>query len=149
FMTIYNKNLFAANGIVDLPRTYSAYLHAAETFKVNRKKNGEQKWFGYTEVKQIWYQRLFNFYPLYLAASHGAPLIVDNKAAFNNKYAIEVFQFLQDLYNNGYYSREILSASDDPFVAQRIATKWTGPWEITYLHSLPDRKFEFDYFEPI
>src|SRR6185295_14878992 len=150
FMTIYNKDLFAENGIHDLPKTYSAYLKVAEIYKQNNQKKGlTQNWFGYTEVKPIWFQRLFNFYPLYLAASGGAPLIVDNKAAFNNKYAIEVFQFLQDLYNNGYYSREILSASDDPFVAQRIATKWTGPWEITYLHSLPDRKFEFDYFEPI
>ncbi|MBA3648905.1 MAG: extracellular solute-binding protein [Chitinophagales bacterium] len=150
FLTIYNKDIFTNNGITALPKTYSAYLQAAELLKENNAKNGiTQHWFGYTEVKAIWYQRLFNFYPLYLAASDGAPLIANNKAAFNNKYAVEVFKFLQALYTNGYFSKEILSAAEDPFVSQKIATKWTGPWEISYLHSLPDRTFAFDYFEPI
>jgi multiple sugar transport system substrate-binding protein len=117
FMTIYNKDLFAKNDIPNLPLTYSAYLHASEMFKRNSELPGAtQKWFGYTEVKEIWYQRLFNFYPLYLAASGGAPLIVDNRAAFNNKYAVGVFAFLQTLYTDGYFSRENLSAADDPFV---------------------------------
>jgi multiple sugar transport system substrate-binding protein len=148
-MTIYNKTLFSQNGIHDLPYTYSTYRKAAAIFKANNKANGTiQKWFGYTEVKEIWLQRLFNFYPLYLAASGGAPLVVNNKAAFNNQYAIGVFAFLQSLYRDGYFSRENLSAADDPFVAQQIATKWTGPWEIAYLKSIPDRNFEFGYFEP-
>jgi multiple sugar transport system substrate-binding protein len=149
FMTIYNKNLFTKNGIYDLPKTYSAYLQAAAIFKKNSEKKGStQKWFGYTEVKEIWYQRLFNFYTLYLAASDGAPLVINNKAAFNNKYAVEVFAFLQSLYTNEYFSRENLSSSDDPFVSQVIATKWTGPWEISYLNTIPDRNFDFSYFEP-
>jgi len=149
FMTIYNKDLFLKNGILDLPTTYSAYLHAAEVFRRNSQLPGAtQKWFGYTEVKEIWYQRLFNFYPLYLAASGGAPLIVNDKAAFNNKYAIGVFAFLQTLYKKAYFSRENLSAADDPFVSREIATQWTGPWEITYLNTIPDLGFAFGYFQP-
>lgn len=148
FMSIYNKNLFAANGITDQPKTYSAYLHDAAIFKDKNKNDAEQKWFGYTEVKEIWYQRLFNFYMLYLAASNGAPLIVNNKAAFNNKYAIEVFRFLQTLYTNGYFTRDNLSAGNDPFVAQKFATKWVGPYEMDYLNSIPNRGFAFDYFQP-
>src|SRR5450432_1549058 len=35
FMTIYNKTLFAKNGIHDLPKTYSAYRQAAAIFKDN------------------------------------------------------------------------------------------------------------------
>jgi len=148
-MTIYNKNIFRDNGINALPLTYSAYLKAAATLKNNSKQNpSTPKWFGYTEVKEIWYQRLFNFYPLYLAASDGAPLVINNKAAFNNKYAIEVFSFLQQLYSNEYFSKENLSASEDPFVARQISNKWTGPWEIPYLRSIPNLNFEFGYFEP-
>src|SRR5450631_3761800 len=94
-MTIYNKNLFAANGIQSLPKTYSTYLQAAQTFKDNNSNSSTAKRFGYTEVKPIWYQRLFNYYPLYLAASGGASLVVNNKAVFNNKYSVEVFRFLQ------------------------------------------------------
>ena len=148
-MTIYNKKLFAENKIIQLPLTYSAYLKAAADFKANNQQSPEQKRFGYTAVKAIWYERLFNFYPLYLAASGGAPLIENNKAAFNNKYAVEVFRFLQKLYSYDYFSKENTAASSDPFVIQTIATKWTGPWEISYLNNIPNRNFEFDYFLPI
>jgi multiple sugar transport system substrate-binding protein len=85
---------------------------------------------------------------LYLAASGGAPLIVNNKAAFNNKYAVGVFRFLQTLYNTGYFSRENLSASNDPFAMEKVATKWVGPYDINYLNSFSNRHFEFDFFEP-
>ena len=37
-MTIYNKNMFAANGITELPRTYSAYRRAAAIIKNNTRK---------------------------------------------------------------------------------------------------------------
>lgn len=148
-MTIYNKNLFAANNIQAPPKTYSAYLQAAETFKINNRNNTNAMRFGYTAVKVIWYERLFNFYTLYLAASGGASLVVNNKAAFNNKYAVGVFRFLQSLYTHDYFSKENAAASSDPFVVQTIATKWTGPWEIQYLHNIPDRNFEFSYYEPI
>src|SRR5450432_2200126 len=77
-MTIYNKKLFAANNILP-PKTYSAYLQAAETFKINNSSSTSPMRFGYTAVKVIWYERLFNFYTLYLAASNGLPLIVNNK----------------------------------------------------------------------
>ncbi len=148
-MTIYNKKLFADNNIESLPKTYSAYIKAADIFKNKNQQSSQPKRFGYTAVKAIWYERLFNFYPLYLAASDGAPLIVNNKAAFNNKYAVQVFRFLQTLYTNDYFSRENTAASSDPFVIQTIATKWTGPWEIPYLNNIPTRGFDFDYFLPI
>ena len=147
-MTIYNKTLFEKNGINNVPKTYSAYLNAAETFQNNNRNAATQKRFGYTAVKPIWYERLFNFYPLYLAASGGAPLIVNDRAAFNNKHAVEVFGFLQTLYKNEYFSRESSAASVDPFVAENIATKWTGPWEIPYLNRIPGRDFEFAYYQP-
>ena len=148
-MTIYNKDLFAQNNIDSLPKSYSAYKMAAERFKNNNKNSVVPKRFGYTAVKVIWYERLFNFYTLYLAASDGAPLIVNNKAAFNNRHAVEVFRFLQSLYTNDYFSKENTAASSDPFVVQTIATKWTGPWEIAHLNKIPERTFSYDYFEPI
>jgi multiple sugar transport system substrate-binding protein len=148
-MTIYNKNLFAANGIQFPPKTYSEYLQDAQKFKEQNKNNATQKRFGYTAVKPIWYEMRFNFYPLYLAASGGAHLIENNKAVFNNKYAIGVFRFLQSLYTNDYFSKESAAASEDVFVSQNIATKWTGPWEITHLDGIPNLGFKYDYYEEI
>ena len=148
-MTIYNKNIFAANGITELPRTYSAYRDAAAVIKNNTKNSSIKKRFGETAVKPIWYEMRFNFYPLYLAASGGGHLIRDNKAAFNNKYAIGVFRFLQSLYRDDYFSKESITASEDRFVSQAIATKWVGPWEIQHLNNIPNLSFKFDYYEEI
>jgi len=148
-MTIYNKSLLTANGITSPPKTYSTYLQDASTFKENNKNNSKAIRFGYTEVSPLWYQRLFNFYPLYLAASDGKSIVINNKAVFNNKYAIEVFRFLQSLYTNDYFSKEGSGSSSDPFVEQKIATKWTGPWEIPYLKNIPTRHFDFDYYPPV
>lgn len=148
-LTIYNKNIFSSNGINQLPRTYSEYRHAAEIIKVNTKNSPVKKRFGYTAVKPVWYEMRFNFYPLYLAASGGAHLIENNKAAFNNKYAIGVFKFLQGLYRDDYFSRESATASEDIFVSQAIATKWTGPWEIEHLNNLLNLGFKYDYYEQI
>jgi multiple sugar transport system substrate-binding protein len=148
-MTIYNKNIFASNGIQSPPRTYGAYLQAAQTFKNNNSNNAISKRFGYTAVKPIWYEMRFNFYPLYLAASGGAHLVESNKAAFNNKYGIGVFRFLQSLYTNDYFSKENAAGGSDPFVVQTIATKWTGPWEIPHLDNIPNLGFKYDYYEEI
>src|SRR5665213_1149875 len=148
-MTIFNKSLFTVNKIDSPPKTYSAYLQDAQIFKNNNSNSSVTKRFGYTEVSPLWYQRLFNFYPLYLAASDGASLVKNNKAVFNNKYAIGVFRFLQSLYTNDYFSKEGSGASSDPFVEQTIATKWTGPWEIPHLEGIAGRNFQFNYSEPI
>ena len=126
------------------PYTYSRYLAAGRQLRQDNNSDGYvDQWLGYTEVKAIWYQRLFNFYPLYLAASNGAPLINGNRAAFNNRYAVEVFRFLQTLYKNDYFARERLSATRDPFLAGRIATQFTGPWTIEFLEKYKDPGFDY------
>ncbi len=146
-LTIYNKNIITSLALDTLPVTYSKYLAAAKKFKKDFDNDGfADQWFGNTSVKTVWYQRLFNFYPLYLAASGGMPLIKDNKAAFNNEYAIGVFEFLQTLYKENYFSRERLSAGQDPFVSGRVATKFTGPWEISYLEKYKPEGFDYDFY---
>ena len=126
------------------PYTYTSYLNAGRQFKKDNNGDGYvDQWLGYTEVKAIWYQRLFNFYPLYLAASNGAPLIANNRAAFNNQYAIAVFRFLQTLYKDNYFAKERLSATRDPFLAKRIASQFTGPWTVGFLDKFKDAGFEY------
>ena len=106
FMTIYNEKKMALLGLNTVPTTYSSYLEAGKDFSKDSDGDGYiDKWIGDTEVKNIWHQRLNNFYPLYLAASNGAPLIEDNKAVFNNEYAVGVFNFLQTIYREGYYRK--------------------------------------------
>ncbi len=144
---LYNKGLFESLGIETLPKTYSQYLDAGAKIKLDRSGDGYiDRWVGYTTVKVIWYQKLFNFYPMYLAASDGAPLIKDNKAVFNNRYAIGVFTFLQELYNNDYFSRQRMSASQDPFIMERVATLFTGPWQVPYLNKFKPDHLDFGFY---
>ena len=145
-MTIFNRQAIRGLGLDEPPATYSDFLRAAKTFRQDTNGDGYvDQWFGNTSTKLAWYQRLFNFYPLYLAASGGMPLIKDGKANFNNRYAIEVFRFLQKLYRKNYFSRQSESAGQDLFIAEKYATKWTGPWEIEYLEKFKRKGFEYDF----
>ncbi len=146
-MLMYNKNIIDHLGLDNPPQTYSQFDSASEKFKEeNIDKNGYvEKWFGYAEVLVTWWQRFFDFYPLYLAASGGAPLVKDNKAAFDNKYAIEVFSFLQNLYSHNYFAKERLSARQDVFLGGIIATRFTGPWEISHANKFKPKGLEFSF----
>ncbi|UFH56550.1 extracellular solute-binding protein [Spirosoma sp. KNUC1025] len=146
-MLVCNKRAVDGLQRVRPPYTYASYLDAGRQLKQDKNGDGYvDQWLGYTEVKAIWYERLFNFYPLYLAASNGAPLIANNRAAFNNKYAVDVFRFLQTLYKDNYFARERLSATRDPFLAQRIASQFTGPWTVGFLEKFKDPGFEYDTY---
>lgn len=146
-ITLYNKGIFESEGINMLPKSYSQYLEAGKKIQADQDGDGYvDRWVGYTTVKVIWYQRLFNFYPLYLAASGGAPLIKNNRAAFNNEYAIGVLYFLQELYNNNYFSRQRMSASSDPFVMEKFATLFTGPWQVPYLNKFKPEHLEYGFY---
>ncbi|WP_297704732.1 extracellular solute-binding protein [uncultured Eudoraea sp.] len=145
FMTIYNEKKIAQLGLDVVPTTYSAYLKAGKDFSKDTDGDGYvDKWIGDTEVKNIWHQRLNNFYPLYLAASNGAPLIKDNKAVFNNEYAVGVFNFLQTIYREGYFAKESNTVGSDKFLAGHTATKWTGAWDVSYLERYKEDDFEYN-----
>jgi multiple sugar transport system substrate-binding protein len=146
-MTIANTSVMNQLGLDSFPGTYSDYLKAAKEFKRDSNSDGYvDQWFGNTSVKLAWYQRLFNFYPLYLAASGGKPLIENGKASFNNEHAVAVFRFLQVLYKENYFSKQVESAAQDLFIAGKYATKWTGPWEIEYLEKFKRPGFEYSFF---
>ncbi|SDK72438.1 multiple sugar transport system substrate-binding protein [Catalinimonas alkaloidigena] len=130
------------------PQTYAEFLAAAQRFHQDRDGDGYvDQWFGYSEPQVTWWQRFFDFYPLYLAASGGAPLIEHNRAVFDNEHAVAVFAFLQALYQQQYFPRERLSARQDPFLANVIATRFTGPWEISHADQFKPEGFQYAFAE--
>jgi multiple sugar transport system substrate-binding protein len=144
-MMLYNENIFREVGLQKFPSTYAGYLEAGRLIETKDTKGYSERWIGYSSVQPIWYQRLFNFYPLYLAASNGAPLIENNRAAFNNRYAVEVFAFLQELYSKNYFSKQQMTASQDPFIMGHVATLLTGPWEVPYLEKFKPPEMEYGF----
>jgi len=144
-MMIYNVDIFHEIGYDKPPRTYSEFLKAAEKIKKVDKNGYSVRWIGYVEVLVTWWQRFFDFYPFYLAASNGGHLIEKGNVAFNNKYAIETFAFLKTLFDNKYLPRERLSARQDAFLSSAIATRFTGPWEISHADKFKPEGFHYDF----
>jgi multiple sugar transport system substrate-binding protein len=145
-MMLYSKNIMSEIGLETPPRTYSEYLDAAALIQKDRNDDGYvDRWIGYTTVKVIWFQRLFNFYPLYLGASGSGHLIKDNRAAFNNEAAIGVFRFLQTLYDSNYFSRQRMDATQDPFMREMIASQFTGPWQVQFLEKFKPEHLEYGF----
>jgi multiple sugar transport system substrate-binding protein len=132
-MLIYNENIIAELGLENPPRTYKEFFNACELYTKDNNGDGYvDQWFGYSEVLVTWWQRFFDFYPLYLAASGGAPLIKNNK-------------FLRTLYEKKYFAQERLSAKMDVFLSEVIATRFVGPWEIIHAEKFKPEGFEYDY----
>lgn len=145
-MLIYNVKMFKDIGWNRPPRTYSEFLAAGAKMKQDIDGDGYVDiWIGYSEILVTWWQRFFDFYPLYLAASGGAKLIDHGRVVFNNKYAVEVFNFLRTLYDRNYFTRELLSARQDVFLTSVIASRFTGPWEIIHADKFKPHGFEYDF----
>lgn len=145
-MMLYNPDLLAESGVSNLPATYAQFLEAGALVTRDKDGNGyADQWMGTTEIAAIWWQRFFNFLPLYYAASKGAPLVKDRRAAFNNEHGVAVFQFLQDVYRAGYFPREQAKSQSDPFLTGGYAVKFTGPWEIMQLTRFKDKDLRYDF----
>jgi multiple sugar transport system substrate-binding protein len=143
-MMIYNKKVVEEIGGV--PRTYSQYFEACKKYQKDNDGDGYvDQYFGYTAVRPLWAELRFNFYLLYLAASDGASLVENNRAVFNNEHALEVFRFFRELYAQNYFSKDRLLFGQDPFLSGKIATKFTGPWEIAHLEKFKPEDFDYAY----
>jgi multiple sugar transport system substrate-binding protein len=145
-MMIYNETYFEEAGFKIPPRTYSEFTKAAKIITKDTDNDGYfDRWIGYSEVKVDWWQRFFDFYPLYLGSSNGAKLVEKNRAVFNNEHAVKVFTFLQNIYRNKYFPQERLSARQDPFLSGTIAVRFTGPWEMIHAEKFKTDDFRYDY----
>jgi multiple sugar transport system substrate-binding protein len=133
-MMFYNIGLFRAAGVDSVPRTYSEYLSTARV--VTRDIDGDGQtdvWMGERDIRPIWWQRLFDFFPFYLAASHGSSLYVNGEVALQSEVAEKVFAFFQECYGQKYYPRTFFQGAD-PFLLGKKATNFAGPWEVAHIH---------------
>ncbi len=143
-MMLYNKGMLREAGVTEPPRTYSAFVQAAE--RVTRDTDGDgqtDRWMGARDIRPIWWQRYFDFYPLYIAASGGETLFRHGEIALEEQAANQVFGFFQTLYENGYFPRSTLQGN--AFAAGRIATEFTGPWTAAWLKENAPPGLEYDY----
>ena len=124
-MVFYNTRIFSEAGLdpENPPRTYSEALAAMAALKE----------LGVTSVQpnidQTWYQRYFDWYPTYLAASGQLLLNEDaTQANFNNEYAVGAMNFWREVYANEYAPQA--NSEQDRFSIGEVAMRVAGPWAI-------------------
>lgn len=145
-MMAYNKKMFRQAGFPEPPSTYEEYLAAGEKITSDTNNDGYiDRWIGITQILVTWWQRFFDFYPLYISASGGQTLLKDGQINFDNQYAVEVFRFLQTLFQKGYFPKERMDARADVFIHGIVASRFTGPWAITQIEKYKTEDFEYDF----
>lgn len=156
-MLFYNIGIFEKCGVKSPLRTYSDYLQAAE--KIVRDENGDgqvEQWMSYRNIQPIWWQRLFDFFPFYIAASGGKTLFRHGLIDFQNEAAVETFRFFQKVYQQGYFP--VTDFQGDAFLAQKLATHIGGPWAVAFFDKFktPDLRYDImplpvpdDYTGPV
>jgi multiple sugar transport system substrate-binding protein len=145
-MMIYNKTIFEEAGYLSPPATYSEFIQAADLISMDRNSDGyNDRWIGITDIRARWRDRLFDFYPFYIAASGGKTFLDKGKLAVNESAAKEVFAFFQNFFKNDYFPYIVPDGSHDLFLHSDVATRITGPWEITHADKLKPEGFRYDF----
>jgi multiple sugar transport system substrate-binding protein len=132
-MMFSNLDLFSAAGVDAPPRTYGEFLAAGA--RVTRDVDGDGRtdiWMGERDIRPIWWQRWFDFYAFFIAASGGQTLFRGGRTAFDSPAGAEVMGFFQQCYGRGYFPRTFYQGGD-PFLLGRKATHFAGPWQIAAL----------------
>jgi multiple sugar transport system substrate-binding protein len=144
-MLAYNAGMLRAAGVDPASlASYSGFLAAAAKLTCDTNRDGRtDQWMIYLNIEPIWWQRFFDFYTLYAAASGGRTLIENNRAAFNNAAGVGAMQFLSDLFRLGYAPKSAFPG--DVFLQQKVATVITGPFAVPFYESMKPKEFEYDF----
>ena len=138
-MMFYNERLLQEAGVLTPPRTYSEYLEAGK--RITRDIDGDGQidvWMGERDIRPIWWQRLFDFFPFYVAASGGKTLFNNGEPSFNDADAVNVLGFFRECYGRRLFPRTFFQGGD-PFLLEKKATNFSGPWEVAHIQKFAPR----------
>lgn len=135
-MLMYNIDLLAAAGIAP-PRTHSELLKAFRLLARDTNGDGRfDKWALWAPLKTTWFERFYDFYPLYLASSGGRTLISNGHVLFNNEAAVSAIDVLRQGFAENLLPRANFALGRDPFADGTVAMKIIGPWFLRELDIL-------------
>ncbi len=143
-LMMVNPALLREVGVTTIPRTYSEYLSTAARVTADTDGDGRiDRWMGARDIRPIWWQRYFDVYPLYVAASGGQTFFdADGRLAIDRDALADVLGFFQTLYARGHFPRQTFQGN--PFAQGRVATDFTGPWTVGWLaENAPDVTVDF------
>lgn len=143
-MLMYNVDLLKAVGVAP-PRTHSELLEACR--RLTRDTDGDgraDRWAFWATLKTTWYERFYDFYPLYLASSSGRTLVTNGKVVFENEAAVKALDVLRRGFDEGVLPRSNFALGRDPFMDGTVAMKIIGPWFVKELDELKIRGLRYD-----
>jgi multiple sugar transport system substrate-binding protein len=143
-MLMYNVDLLAAAG-VQPPRTHRELLEAFR--RLTRDTDGDgraDRWALWATLKTTWFERFYDFYPLYLASSGGRTLIAGGKILFDNPAADSALEVLRQGFAEGTLPRSNFALGRDPFADGTVAMKIIGPWFVKELDELKVPGLRYD-----
>ena len=143
-MLMYNVDLFKAAGIGP-PRTQSELVQAWH--KLARDTDGDGRldhWAMWATLKTTWYERFYDFYPLYLASSGGRTLVNNGKIVFDNAAAVAALGVLRRGFAEGVLPRSNFALGRDPFADGTVAMKIIGPWFVKELTDIKIPSLHYD-----
>lgn len=143
-MMLYNEGVFREVGIESPPHTYSEYIEAGVRITADTDGDGQlDRWMGYRDIRPIWWQRYFDYYAFYIAASGGDTLFDDGDIAIDTAASNRVFGFFSDIYRGRLFP--VTTFQGNPLAAGRVATEFTGPWSIAWLEENAPPGFEYNF----
>ncbi len=143
-MLMYNVDLLAAAGIQP-PRTHRDLLDAFRRLARDTDGDGRMdRWALWATLKTTWFERFYDFYPLYLASSGGRTLVADGRILFDNSAAESALELLRRGFAEGTLPRSNFALGRDPFADGTVAMKIIGPWFVKELNELKVRGLRYD-----
>ncbi len=143
-LLLYNIDLLAAAN-VDPPRTHSQLLAVLRALAADRDRDGRRdRWGLEAGIKTTWYERFFDFYPLYLASSGGRTLVERGQVVFDNAGARAALAVLGTAFAENLVPRSTFPDGSEPFLDGTVAMKLTGPYYIQTIELRKQKGLRYD-----
>jgi multiple sugar transport system substrate-binding protein len=144
-MFAYNVTLLAEAGIDPAElATYSGFLAAAR--RVHEHWGGAKHLYA-PSVDVTWWQRFFDVYTLYIAASGGETLLdAEGNVAFDGEAGLEVFEFLSTLFREGLAPKG--QTAQNRFFGGTALVEQAGPFTMPFYERNAPEGFAFALIPP-
>lgn len=137
----WRLDLLKQAGITTPPRTYTDVMNLGKALK--EKMPDKFVWARAELTQDTWWQRWFDFFVFYDAASNGKPLVSGTSLSADDAAAQATLGLFSDLQKNKYL---LTQTTTDPFETGIAAMGMIGPWSFTtWSQKYPDLKFNDTY----
>lgn len=143
----YNKRMFREAGVEAPLRTYEAFFEAAGKLTRDTNEDGYfDRWMLDVNIQVEFWQRWFDFYTFYIAASGGKSLLDSSgHVIFDSEPGVASFRFFRRGFEKGYFPNALFQG--DVFVQEKVATHVSGPWNVSQIEKFKPEGFEYGFME--